>query len=264
MKPKNISSLAKDPRFIPGIYNYCDCWCERCSFTARCLSYALTEREDADDPATHDLHSEAFWHNLQSGLQQTRELITDWAAEQGIDLNSLDLEAAGEDHRRRREAAEAHELFRAARHYAQLVDQWFATELTPLGPKQTGAEPTFELLTDDLEKTDPIQDAVEIINWYQHQIGAKIRRGLMQDEEMAADDQWQNDSDGSVKVALIGVDRSITAWGRLLDYLPEKRESILTRLVHLDRLRRQTEQTFPRARDFIRPGFDELSGHLQH
>ena len=40
---------ARDPKLIPGIYNYCDRWCERCPFTSRCMVYAMGE-EDRDDP----------------------------------------------------------------------------------------------------------------------------------------------------------------------------------------------------------------------
>ena len=27
--------------FIPGIYNYCDSWCERCLYTSRCMNFAM-------------------------------------------------------------------------------------------------------------------------------------------------------------------------------------------------------------------------------
>ena len=26
--------------FIPGIYNYCNRWCERCIYTEKCMNYA--------------------------------------------------------------------------------------------------------------------------------------------------------------------------------------------------------------------------------
>ncbi len=38
MNAKDLRQLTQDPRFITGIYNYCDNWCARCAFTARCLS----------------------------------------------------------------------------------------------------------------------------------------------------------------------------------------------------------------------------------
>jgi len=42
MNTDDLLNLADNPRFIPGIYNYCDRWCERCPLTARCLNYAMS------------------------------------------------------------------------------------------------------------------------------------------------------------------------------------------------------------------------------
>jgi hypothetical protein len=69
---------------------------------------------------------------------------------------------------------------------------------------------------------------------------------------------FPRDSDGSEKVALIAMDRSLAAWGELYHHFPESQDEILDLLVHLDRLRRRTEQEFPAAREFVRPGFDEV------
>jgi hypothetical protein len=110
-----------------------------------------------------------------------------------------------------------------------------------------------------------VSDAIEVIRWYQFQIAVKIMRALTRDDDVDAaaeeDDVTeglqQKDSDGSIKVALIGMDRSIGAWGRLKEEFPEQVGDILPLLVHLERLRRKTEHTFPNARNFIRPGFDE-------
>jgi hypothetical protein len=30
----SLLSLAESGKYIPGIYNYCDRWCERCTMTA--------------------------------------------------------------------------------------------------------------------------------------------------------------------------------------------------------------------------------------
>jgi hypothetical protein len=75
-------------------------------------------------------------------------------------------------------------------------------------------------------------------------------------------DPIQNDSNGKAKVALIAIDRSIAAWGKLSLLLSEKAGGIMPILSHLEALRRHTEQTFPHARDFIRPGFDEVTEHV--
>ena len=69
---------------------------------------------------------------------------------------------------------------------------------------------------------------------------------------------FPKDSDGSAKVALIAVDRSIAAWSKLLRTFPERETETLEILAHLVRLRREAEQEFPHARAFVRPGFDTL------
>jgi hypothetical protein len=104
-----------------------------------------------------------------------------------------------------------------------------------------------------------IKDAVEVLRWYQYQIHVKLMRALIRDDfdDDAGLASFPKDSDGSAKVALIGRDRSIAAWGALREQFPEKTDSILTLLLQLDRLRRKTEQHFPKARSFKRPGFDD-------
>ena len=72
-----------------------------------------------------------------------------------------------------------------------------------------------------------------------------------------ADDPYPKDFDGSAKVALIGIDRSLAAWAGMLATLPEEEDNLYKILIHLEQLRRKTEAEFPNARSFIRPGFDE-------
>ena len=74
------------------------------------------------------------------------------------------------------------------------------------------------------------------------------------DEEMRA---FPKDSDGSMEIALIAMDRSIAAWSGLRIALgPDDADGILDLLAKLAAIRRETEKLFPRARAFKRPGFD--------
>ena len=45
---------------IPGIYNYCDRWCERCPFTSRCLNFEMSE-ENFGDLENADITNEVLW-----------------------------------------------------------------------------------------------------------------------------------------------------------------------------------------------------------
>ena len=77
--------------FVPGIYNYCDRWCERCAFTTRCFLFAR-EKTYFGDKTEHDLKSDAFWKTMQGIFRDTKTLIQRAAVEHGIDLNTLDQE----------------------------------------------------------------------------------------------------------------------------------------------------------------------------
>ena len=255
--------LAGDPRFISGIYNYCDRWCERCPFTSRCMVYAM-EEQDRNDPASQDIANAAFWGKLTAIFTRTHEMIERMAQKKGLDLSGVEAAGARRQarHRQKRFEAQKHELAKASKEYANRVDAWFKSEQKLFEQK---SEELLTLLELEIGAEKPeavaagLQDAVEIIRWYQHQIHVKLMRALMKfDPEMEPEDQaFPNDSDGSAKVALIGVDRSIAAWGALREHFPEKTDGILSLLLQLDRLRRKTEQCFPAARSFKRPGFDE-------
>src|SRR4029078_13056261 len=84
MRRRTLTELANNPDLISGVYNYCDRWCERGPLTSRCLVYA-TETEDNDWRANHDIRNKAFWQKLGKIFQDTRELITEWASDAGVD-----------------------------------------------------------------------------------------------------------------------------------------------------------------------------------
>jgi hypothetical protein len=99
----------------------------------------------------------------------------------------------------------------------------------------------------------------EVIQWYQHQIGVKLRRAIesARSEEEEGADGYPKDSDGSAKVALIGIDRSTVAWKRLHSSFSEQEQMISNFIESLEHARRSVESQFPQARVFQRPGFDE-------
>ena len=45
MNKEDFIKNVNDPKNIPGIYNYCDRWCERCSFTDKCSNYAISDEQ---------------------------------------------------------------------------------------------------------------------------------------------------------------------------------------------------------------------------
>lgn len=262
MNKERLKKLAEDPRFIQSIYNYCDRWCERCPFTARCLNFALDE-EDFDHLETQDLDNEAFWKKLSETFQMTLELLEEAAEEQGIDLDSIDTKEVEEEDRLNDELARDHECSRMAKLYSEMVDDWLdsARELFSSEEEELCAVETFEALDNSpAEKDDDLLEPVEVVGWYQHLIYVKLMRAIRGEllEEPEILDEYPKDSDGSAKVALIGIDRSIAAWGEIRNLFPHRSDQIMDILLHLEQLRRKVEKTFPDARAFIRPGFDKI------
>jgi hypothetical protein len=222
--------------------------------------YATEQDDDNGSPESHDVTNEAFWRKLGTIFQETKEMIVEWAKEAGVDLNEVVEEDDAETRKRKRQKIDYHPLARAGKKYANEASDWFREF------DQT-IEVSDERETDsDVERLERLEDAREVIQWYQYQIAVKTMRalsGLVEDrelEEELAAEGFPKDSDGSAKVALIGCDRSIAAWRMMQLSVPERADSIVPLILQLERLRQRIEQKFPDARSFVRPGFDEILG----
>ena len=255
MNKDELKKIVDRPEMISGIYNYCDRWCERCHFTNRCATFAL-EQEQFPDPEK-DIENAVFWDKLSEVFDLTMEMILEDAEDLGIDLDDVDSEEFDTAYERAEELTDNHYCSTLSKEYSSSVKRWFEEAQELLAHKIKAIEDTNRIGIDENE-SEELTDIIEIIHWYQFQIHIKIRRGLHgKFDELEEEDELARDSDGSVKVALIGVDRSIAAWGQMLSSFPEKEDEILDILVQLERLRRSTEKEFPKARDFKRVGFDD-------
>jgi hypothetical protein len=212
------------------------------------LNFSLSEKEFSD-PETHDIRNEAFWKKLSGILGETLELLREAAEKWGVDLDTLDSMDNIEDMKAKHEAAKNHLLSRAAKRYSEMVEDWLTERETLF----------FESAAAAREGVD-LDEAFEVIRWYQYFISAKLMRavrGKVEGEEEGSD-EFQSDSDGSAKIALIAIDRSIGAWAVIRHYDTHRDERVLDIIAFLDRLRQAVEKAFPSARSFIRPGFDKI------
>ena len=243
MPSRRLIDVANNPDLISGIYNYCDRWCERCPLTSRCLVYA-TETEEPSE--SNDIRNAMFWRKIGDTLAEVRKLIPEWAK------HALDLNQAPEQNKVRRQSRQVdHDpLVKSGKRYANEASDWFR-ELDQ--PTEITASPTHI-------DQPPFEAAREVIQWYQYQIAVKTMRALSsRKDEDSEDNDFPKDSDGLAKVALIGIDRSIAAWRLMQLSLSDRAESIVPLILQLERLRNDLEKSFPQARDFIRPGFDEVA-----
>jgi hypothetical protein len=258
MDKEELKRMAENPRFIPGIHNYCDRWCEKCPFTSRCKNYALCE-EQFGDPEANDINNKKFWDRLSEIFKLTLEMVKEDAAKMGVDIDAVDLEQVKEEEKRNGEIIENNKCVQAAKTYYEMTDKWFESNNSLFEEKADDIKAKIEMV---LPGADPeaefleLKDAVEVIRWYEHQIYVKLKRAVSGTLRDTIDEDI-SDANGSAKVALLGIDNSIAAWGILRNHLEDQRDRILDILLHLSKLRKETEGTFPGARTFIRPGFDK-------
>lgn len=266
MKRKSLRELARDPRFIPGVYNYCDRWCERCPLSNCCLNYAMEKERDEGDPASRDLTNEKFWNKLHETFRETIEMVQADAKARGIELEDPELraEVVAQERAERRRAAKNRPLARAAMAYGKAVDDWLATAKPLFEAKIAELKTQVSLeIGDPKAEVEKLSEFTDVIRWYQHFIYVKLCRAIdaRAHEELETDEEMKRfpkDSDGSAKIALIAMDRSIEAWSGLRTALgADEADAMLTLLAKLAAIRREAEKLFPQARAFVRPGFDK-------
>jgi hypothetical protein len=259
MDPNRIDELARDPRFIPGIYNYCDQWCERCTLTLRCMNYALAQEEETGGSPSQDVENEAFWDKLHETFDATIERL-DEAAETmdiDIDIDDEDSDEYLQEQEEIHEAAHSQPCSRTAMRYIAVAEQWLKSHEGLVGDEAKSPGWTDDVGRGAGDDSPNIRDCLEVIRWYQHQIWVKLRRAAT-GAIRAANEDWegmQEDADGSAKVAILGIERSLAAWATLLNHFPDHEDAIFA-MGTLTRLLRQVELAFPNARAFRRPGFD--------
>jgi hypothetical protein len=210
--------------FIESVFTYCDRWCETCALTSWCRLFADSARiEAALDP------------HLQS-IVEAPPLPEDVPPD--VDPEFLELlreaEAAAssapvEDRRAlRRERNEDPMVVRAG-DYCEQVHRWLKDHP---GGDATPADPR------------------SVVSWYSTLVPAKIARAVMASK-------WADPDEGSAKVALIGLERSHAAWLRLSELGLAGAQEAHDFIAQLVWLADALEKRFPRARAFVRPGFDE-------
>jgi len=261
MDKDDLLKRVKDEKYISGIYNYCDRWCERCQFTSRCLNCELAE-EQFGDLQEKDGLNEAFWQRFSEMLQNTLSMLKEMAKERGIDIDSIDFEKDYDDGDYIKGNPLTDLIFHTSESEAKAVNDWFNSNEHIFLEKEDAINRIRLIASQNnpAKEAANINDAIEIIRWYQYQIHIKLKRATESASEESIDpDDFPKDSDGSAKVALIGIDRSISAWNILLPYFPDQKRQIIDLIALLENIKNRVEIQFPSARDFVRPGFDEIA-----
>jgi len=246
---RSLLDLAKSEDLVPGIYNYCDRWCDRCTMTQKCLTFRHEQEMKEETVSLNpDEENKLFWEQFQLAWEVTMELIEEDAERLGVDLeNVADMELP--------EHVET-QLEKKAHAYGTNMHNWLKDN-QPFIKEQ--AEKLF--MINDEASIIKYKDALEIIQWYYFFIGAKVHRAHLDLEERQNDKEDEfnvySDNLGSAKIAIIAIERSMNALSLFYHDFKEKEDDILNFLVELSSIKKQMLQTFPGVMDFKRPGFDD-------
>jgi len=235
---------AANPSLIPGIYNYCDRRCDRCRFAGRCFHNLERGRRQDGTSGADSVESVALI--MTRSLERTMEMLRIAADRLGVDLEAddsdgrepmpLDVAAASVDR------ASHDPLVVKSREYTDTV--W---------PITRALRPILEA------RGDPdVIEALDTIDWLCVSVSSKTFRAVSSFYGGWEDPtDLQSDANGSAKVARLFIADCRRAWLVLTEAGRAAADGVPARLIKLlDELDRDIAARFPRAMDFIRPGFD--------
>jgi len=237
---KSLLEMAGDEQFIPGICNFCNRWCERCSKGQNCLSYAYDQVKKGIDPKENnrDQINKQFWNTIEEVLSaDITGLIKD--------SSDISLKISNEN------------LVLFAEEYGNAVNKWLIENDNLLKEKSS-----LILVTYNKKETILFSDAIEIVKWYSFFIHKRIIRSLKDLYERKTGDLKDpynpyRDNIGSAKNTIVACGHSMAAFSFLYPELETEQATIQTFVAQLIQIKNQLLELFPDVMEFKRPGFDK-------
>jgi hypothetical protein len=241
-------------QFIEGIHNYCDRWCERCAFTTRCKSFEIEKKIKEAESKHGSIDRNDFWKIFDSVFGKTTDFQDDIDLDdnnkpydfQEINYFSFEPETTVENLWKK---VDDNKILESTKLYAIECCQWLDRYENAI---VNSSENSFE------KNSDRVVDSLEVIRWYSFFIYAKLHRALSRDQDECGDLPVDSDENGSAKIALIAISRSIVAWSIIRSVYQNDNNQTAGFIGQLISVRRVVEQIFPNATEFIRPGFDTV------
>ena len=235
-----LLALARDPTFIPLVYDYCDMVCPRCPVAARCVLYVADQMRMA--PISTSLEHEGDESSgPESELAFARAMAEVHGKGAGA-IAALDV-ALADPSTAPRAPAIGHPLELLARHYAVQSHQVLESMLENSYPEAPDSP-------------------LAVASWLHLLIASKTYRALVSHYRATADTpEFRLDALGSAKLVLVSIDRSLTAWHAVAAREDDGRIGGLIEL--LEALKTGVEMRFPEARAFLRPGLDCAAGQAE-
>jgi len=241
--------------YIDGIFNYCDRWCEKCTFTSNCRLFSNESKiytyEILSDSKLPD--SEEIIKQGLKDFEEIEDVFKDFEFEDELDLYEEEEEeiiASLSKEKKEYEIEKLSKIYSDKAHlFLKSLDNKFILSNADYKKKE---EPKIRLVYENFE----------IVSWYHMFIMVKIKRAIGGKGELKIGmDEFDNeissyDMNGSSKIAAIGIKESQKALNNLLSLVKEYSSEIEDMLVLLGKILNCINQEFPDYNKFKRPGFD--------
>lgn len=258
--PKKKLTNTEKNEFIPGIYNFCDRWCKKCPARKSCLSYAMEKKLEkrVEDVLMGKYKEKNIWSYLKHLFDSTYEILQELAEERGIEMQ--DIYAA-------QEVAKGFWTNRSENFIDEDRNEFLMdhSDIPPIYLIYTVLAEKYleelgEQLEGDISADIVLLNAWDVINWYLEIIHSKLLLALYNrhwNDDDKKREEREEQCNGSAKVALIGIKRSIAAWQRVAKFYPQDQKEISHLVTILQQLQREINRNFPEALTFKRPGFEK-------
>jgi hypothetical protein len=251
MDEELFKKLTDSENYISGIYNYCDRWCERCSYTDKCLSYHMSKHTyDGKDVIT----DKKFWSDLENSFKLVKDMLNNYMMEHNIPFpDESENDMIGFEMKKVQNLVKADPILLEAQNYTM-----FSSELLRDNNNFSSLENLLKSNEQYETNIIALHEAVEVILYYKSLIFVKISRALysyyMNDEHEFKD--YEEDKLISAKIALLAVERSMASWHFIFEKLNHSIDSIIDILLLLNNLKRKIEKLIPTVINYKRPYFD--------
>ncbi|MFA6402450.1 MAG: hypothetical protein WCX31_12640 [Salinivirgaceae bacterium] len=240
-----IEKIKPNNQNIIGIFNYCDRWCENCSFTSRCTNYQFEE-----ELGLHDVKydPEELFESVQNILSGTLSVLKAKAKSLDIDIDLEQFEDFDTDEPNE---TEEHPLVVQADIYFNKVSKWFDDNSDYL------SDIASSLWNSSQRKFKELNHQLDAIDWYRSMIPVKLNRALQQNSNFM-DDVDDYDRNATGKLVHQCLQKSMDSFSFLLGKLAKKEDEILSFLAMLSQIKAGLELELPNAKNTVRPGLDEV------
>ncbi len=259
---------------IFGIYNYCDRWCEKCSYTNRCLLFKQeAEREIKYILRDEDKNdSETFVKDLENYLKETFDDISKFLDEEDEDYEEFEKDDFDEEKEDEEDDFEK-EFFKeqisdderpstflknADNHLISLSEKLFKDFYKYYDMLKSKYPDEF----DEKNPKSILQQNFDTLGWYTPQIHVKIRMSYWnkhklsksKDSEIAEIDEEMLNV--SARIAFVGIENCINTLNNLLQQKLGLESETISLLSTTKQIKERFVEEFPFALTYKRPYFD--------